>query len=76
MPTCNIDSRGRAMRLIGGLVLALGGSMLLSVLFLRILVHPAWWFLAAAELLAGAFMIYEGWAGWCALRAMGIKTKI
>jgi hypothetical protein len=25
---------------------------------------------------AGAFGVFEGWAGWCVVRAMGFKTRI
>ena len=25
---------------------------------------------------SGAFMTFEGWSGWCAVRAMGFKTPL
>jgi hypothetical protein len=34
------------------------------------------WLICCALLAIGAFQLFEGWKGWCALRAMGIKTKI
>lgn len=34
------------------------------------------WGLAIALMGVGAFQIWEGWCGWCVLRAMGIKTRI
>ena len=27
-------------------------------------------------LIGGGFAVFEGWAGWCAVRALGFKTKI
>jgi hypothetical protein len=33
-------------------------------------------FAAGAAMLGGAFAIFEARAGWCALRAMGIKTPL
>jgi hypothetical protein len=27
-------------------------------------------------LAVGAFCVFEAWTGWCALRAMGMKTKL
>lgn len=76
MPACNIDARGRSARLLGGMVTALIGSILFTLLFMRVLEHTAFWCLAGVLMVSGAFMIYEGWAGWCALRAMGIRTKL
>ena len=74
-PTCNIDAKGKRVRLIGGFV------VLDIALVLAIAVWMTWlptWVLipALAALLSGLFMMYEGWAGWCAVRAMGIKTPI
>ncbi len=71
---CNIDARGRAIRLITGMVvLALG--VILLILW-------AWreggglaWTISLALVLSGGFMIFEGRAGWCIVRAMGIKTR-
>jgi hypothetical protein len=72
--TCNIDQRGRKARLRGGVVVGLCGVTLLVTGFLTrslatILVGFFVWF-------TGAFMIFEGVRGWCALRAMGIKTPM
>jgi hypothetical protein len=72
---CNIDSRGRAARLIYGLILlAAGVAMLL------------WWALPAGTVAAwvvtllvlagGAFAVFEARAGWCVVRAMGFRTPL
>ena len=71
--TCNLDPHGRRLRLIAGTfvvvigVLALGTGLLLGSRGLVIA--------AIGPLLGGGFLIFEGRAGWCALRALGFKTK-
>lgn len=69
---CNIDARGKAVRLIMGILFALAGILMLA------LGRGATWSLIAGIscLAGGAFMIFEGAAGWCAVRAMGFKTKL
>ena len=71
---CNIDQRGRKARLRGGVIAALCGIALIvagvlagsrTMLVIGILL-----------LVTGAFMIFEGARGWCALRAMGMKTPM
>jgi hypothetical protein len=70
---CNIDAFGKRIRLISGLVvtgigLVVGGLTAAGVL-------PAWgWWPTLGLLLGGGFMIFEARAGWCAVRAMGVKT--
>jgi hypothetical protein len=71
---CNIDQRGRRARLISGAIVGIcgvaltvtgaidGSKALLAVgIFLDV---------------TGSFMIFEGARGWCALRAMGVKTPM
>jgi hypothetical protein len=73
--TCNIDARGKRMRFVNGIIMLLIG--------LAVALFWAWpsglivvWIIAAFCVLIGAFCVFEARAGWCALRAMGIKTKI
>ena len=33
------------------------------------------WVAAIFLILSGGFSIFEGWAGWCVVRAMGVKTR-
>ena len=73
---CNINSRGKAVRLIGGAIVSLIGVALIVAILMQALVSPAWWVLAIITLASGLFMIYEGWAGWCAIRALGWRTPI
>jgi hypothetical protein len=72
---CNIDAKGKAMRLLlgGAMVLLAAGA---SVLILLDVLGPAWWWGAAGLAAFGGFGVFEGWAGWCAVRAMGFKTRL
>jgi hypothetical protein len=72
---CNIDARGKVVRLVAGFVTLLTGGVLLF----------AWalgsgqalpWLVTAACALAGAFMVFEARNGWCALRALGFRTPL
>lgn len=72
---CNIDAKGRAYRLMMGFVLLVLGACLAAVW--------AWptgsavaWVVTGACVLLGLFGIVEGWARWCAVRAMGFRTRI
>ena len=70
--TCNIDRKGRRLRAVNGFIL------LALAIFLAIFwangngLIP--WLIVVFCLLMGLFCIFEGLVGWCALRAMGIKT--
>ena len=73
--TCNIDARGKVARLIYGLVLIVLGAVLLFVLAMPY--RSFWpWAVVAFCLLSGGFAVFEAWAGWCVVRAMGFKTKL
>ena len=71
---CNIDDRGARMRrLLGyflvGVALSLGGgAYMLGIWWL--------WIIAAAVFGGGLFSLFEARKKWCAIRAMGIQTKI
>lgn len=64
---CNIDQRGRKARLVTGAVVDVAGIVALLAGFI---------FLGVFLMIAGSFMIFEGARGWCALRALGFKTKL
>ena len=72
---CNIDERGRLARMIVGFVIAVIGlvGIVLSIVRTGTLFT---WTLSSVFLLLGGFMFFEGRVGWCAIRAMGIKTRI
>jgi hypothetical protein len=73
---CNIDTRGRRARLIGGIV----SCAIAVALGIGAAVIPAnrtvLTILAVVMAALGAFQIVEGAIGWCAVRAMGFHTKM
>jgi hypothetical protein len=73
--TCNIDACGKRVRLLNGIILAAFG---LGTALLWAIRGGSFWLWAASAflLIVGGFCIFEARAGWCALRAMGIKTKL
>jgi hypothetical protein len=86
---CNIDRRGRSIRTIAGAVTLLAGLALLAApMFLGGEPDGAGTPQDAADRISallvggiaaccgGAFMLFEGLVGWCAVRAMGFKTPV
>ncbi|HUJ72579.1 MAG TPA: hypothetical protein VLZ30_10060 [Verrucomicrobiae bacterium] len=72
--TCNIDQRGRKARLVGGMVVGLCGvALIVTGAFTG---WPASLIAGIVLCVTGSFMIFEGARGWCALRALGIKTPM
>lgn len=70
---CNIDARGKFIRLIYGLVITFIG--------IALAIFWAWpgggwlaWTISMLCILGGGFVLFEARAGWCAARAMGLKT--
>lgn len=73
--TCNIDSRGKLARMIYGIALLFVGILL--SFFWAGRQGEAWrWVIAIACTVSGAFAIFEAWAGWCVVRAMGFRTPM
>jgi hypothetical protein len=73
--TCNIDARGKAVRLrigIGGLVL--GIAMLIG--WALPIGGTLAWAITTMVLVGAAGAIFEARAGWCVVRAMGFRTPI
>jgi hypothetical protein len=66
---CNIDGRGRLLRLAFGVVLGAAAVWAFAG-------TGGGWRLAASTLLgaAAAFVLFEAAAGWCAARACGLRT--
>ena len=72
---CNIDSKGRAVRLVYGVIVLLAGVA--AAAFWAVPTGSAWaWVVAVLLAAAGAFAVFEARAGWCVVRALGIKTPI
>ena len=71
---CNIDAVGKAVRLkLGISAVTVGG--LISICFLIFNFNfGIEWIVPLGMIGGGAFSIFEGWTGWCVVRAIGIKT--
>ena len=70
---CNIDAKGKLIRLVYGVAFVVIG--------IALMIFWAWprgsalgWVISIVALLGGAFAIFESRKGWCALRAIGMKT--
>lgn len=71
---CNIDAKGKFVRLIWGLLM-LALAAVLAGLILAEVVAGGWvWLGVAALVVFGGLGVYEARAGWCVMRAMGFKT--
>lgn len=86
--SCNIDRRGRTIRTItGAATLLVGVALLVAPIVLggepeaaapqEVADRNAALLVAGiAACCGGAFMLFEGLVGWCAVRAMGFRTPI
>jgi hypothetical protein len=75
MFTCNIDRRGRTVRIVIAAMLESSGLLLGALWYLAW--TPGWTIWPAVALwLSGMFVLFEAMMGWCAVRAMGFKTPI
>jgi hypothetical protein len=72
---CNIDAKGKFVRLIYGIVLLIAGIVLMLAWTFRVGGAIAW-LITIGLILGGAFAIFEARAGWCVMRAMGFKTPL
>jgi hypothetical protein len=73
---CNIDARGKRIRLIYGVGLALVGIVLTFAWAIPSGGGALPWTISLIALVSGAFVIFESRTGWCILRAMGFKTPV
>ena len=72
---CNIDAHGKARRFRGGIAALLVAFLIGALMLLQLVTGLGWWIAAGVLAALGAFAIFEARAGWCAMRAMGIRTK-
>jgi hypothetical protein len=72
---CNIDAKGKFVRLIYGIVLTIAGLVLMFAWTIRVGGAIAW-LITIGLILGGLFAIFEARAGWCVMRAMGFKTPL
>jgi hypothetical protein len=73
--TCNIDAKGKFVRLIYGVILVAVGAILIYFWALHS-GSVVRWAVSLLCLLGGAFAIFEARAGWCIVRAMGMRTPM
>jgi hypothetical protein len=72
---CNIDEKGRAVRRNGGIICGASGIIMIGLGLWGL--YPTALLIAGVSLIvAGGFQLFEASKGWCALRAMGIKTPV
>jgi hypothetical protein len=74
---CNIDARGKFVRLVGGSISLFAGIVALLLIVFGILPENIFTIGSVVGMFAGGTLgIYEGRSGWCIARAMGIRTPI
>ena len=73
---CNIDSRGKVVRFITGIIAVFSGLVMALMIAQNVLPLEIYWVPVIGSIIGGAFSIWEARAGWCVVRAMGIKTPI
>jgi hypothetical protein len=73
---CNIDARGKAIRLKLGIIGIVVGFVLATVFYFAEIDWWIPWLIPLGIAGGGAFAIFESWAGWCIVRAMGFRTPV
>ena len=76
MLECNLDAKGKAARFLGGLAAVVGALILAVLLATDTFTFGFGWYAVGGGILGGAFAIFEARAGWCIVRAIGIKTPL
>ena len=76
MLQCNIDHKGKALRLVSGMVSLLLGVILLFLNYFEIISGDILIEFTTFMIVGSSFAIFEGWSGWCLVRALGIRTPI
>ena len=74
--TCNIDAKGKAVRFLTGIFAILSGLVLAILVNQGILSFESYWLLVCGSIVGGVFAMWEAKAGWCVVRAIGIKTPL
>ena len=73
---CNIDARGRAARLRLGMTGVGAGLVLAPTFYVTGVDLGLVWLIPLGAIGGGGFAIFESWAGWCIVRAMGFRTPV
>lgn len=72
--TCNINPKGQALRFLLGFALFFLATICFVIDFPGRTVP--WRIFQVGMILLSVFLMLEGILGWCALRALGFKTRI
>ena len=73
---CNIDNGGKYVRLLLGIATVLFSIPVIMLTLTGELESNIGWMVVASMWAGGLFSIYEGWSGWCVVRALGFRTPI
>jgi hypothetical protein len=73
---CNLDAKGKAVRILWGAIMIAGSAGVVALIGLDTIGGMWAWISAGALLAMGLLGIYEGRKGWCVVRAMGFKTPV
>jgi hypothetical protein len=74
--TCNIDAKGRVVRFVTGIFAIIAGLVLAILVTQGVLSPEPYWMLVAGSIIGGIFAMWEARAGWCVVRAIGIRTPL
>ena len=73
---CNIDAKGKAARLVGGIFSLVAGLISAAFVATGNVDQQLGWVITGGLIFGGAFAIFEARAGWCVVRALGFKTRL
>ena len=73
---CNIDAKGRVVRFVTGIFAIIAGFVLAILVTQGVLSPEPYWMLVTGSIIGGIFAMWEARAGWCVVRAIGIRTPL
>lgn len=73
---CNIDARGRAVRLKLGIMGVVAGLVMAPTFYVTGVEFGLVWLIPMGAIGGGGFAIFESWAGWCIARAAGFRIPV
>jgi len=73
---CNIDARGKAVRLKLGIKGLAVGLISVTAFYIAGIDLGIPWLIPLGIIGGGAFAIFEAWIGWCVVRALGFRTPL
>ena len=73
---CNIDARGKAVRLKLGINGLVAGLVLATAFYIAGIDWGIPWLIPLGIIGGGAFAIFEAWTAWCVVRALGFRTPL